>query len=297
MSRRVALLAGLAAALGLVRGVVALVDRPPPPPPALVDVDPAAVAGVVLGRGGATLALARDAASPTGWWVLGPAGARAAARPGVDALLERVVAWRADRPAGADPARHAERVLDEPRARALRLEAPDGRALADLLVGRLAGVELADALASGGALDPRRLGLFVRRRGEDAAWVVAEFLTRELEPDPRAWLAPPLGPVRPEDVARLRLPGLDLAFGEDGGAVDPARAAVLLDAALDLVPTAVAAGAPPGEALVVEVVLRDGEARQARLWTDGGRALAAGAGGVVEVDLRGLERLRALLRE
>lgn len=303
MSRRVALLAGLVAALALARGLVALADRPPAPPPALVEVDPADVARVVLARGAATLTLARDPAAPAGWWVLGPGDARAAARPGVDALLARVAAWRVDRPAGDDPARHAERVLDEGRARGLRLEAADGRTLADLLVGRIAGIELAEALGSGGALDPRRLGLFVRRRGHDATWVVAEFLTRELEPEARAWLAPPL-PVAAADVARLRLPGLEVAFSDgDARRVDDprpiaaARAAGLVFAALGLVPTAVAADAPPPDALAVEVVTRDGVARQARLWRAGGRALAAGPGGAVEVDPRGLERLLELLHD
>lgn len=316
MSPRLRTLLALVAGLLLTRGGVALVDRPPAPPAPLLDVDPAAVTRVVLGRGAASLALVREASAPGGWVVVDEGGRRATARPGVDALLERLRAWRRDRPAGRDPTRHAEWGVSEERARTLRLEAASGEPLADLLVGRIAGIELADAVSQGGALDTRRLGLFVRERGEDATWVVNEFLTRELEPTPAAWLAPPLQGVAPEDVARLEVRAGDLALAlvfapgaaprldGDPRPVEPGRARGLLLAALGLTPTGLPSVSQPPvtAAATVQVTTHDGTTRSTSVLTVEApgppRALATGPdGALLELDPRGLERLLARLRE
>jgi hypothetical protein len=299
----VVVLAGLVVALACARGLVALVDAPDARPGALVELDPAEVARVVLSRGARRLVLERSGA---GWLVRD--GARSApALPRVDALLARVRAWRRDRPAGADPSRHAAHGVDDEGARGLRLEAQDGRVLADLLVGRIAGIELADSAARGGAVDTTRLGLFARVRGDDATWVVNEFFTRELEPDPDAWLAPPFfGLAR--DVTRVVVGALILTLGEDGGRVegdarapDPLKVHALVGAVLGLAPTTLGGDGdrPPADALRVQVTTRDGSVREARVWRvpPSTRALALSSGSVIELDPRTVERLLARLRE
>lgn len=305
MSRRVRALLALVAALAALRGCAAWADRPPAPPPPLVDLDPARVTRLVLSRGATSLALARDATSPTGWSVVDAEGRTAAARPGVEALLARVRAWRCDRPAGGGAERHVEWGVSEGAARGLRIDAADG-VIADLLVGRIAGIELADAVTQGGRLDTRRLGLFVRRRGEDATWVVSEFLTRELEPTATSWAAPPLHGVAAPDVARLAvgdtvvvLPPDQPPRLESGAPVDPARARALLGAALGLVPRALAAApSDAGEPRRLEVATRDGAVRAARLWsTPAGGAIAEVPGGFVELEPRSVERLLAALAD
>ena len=216
MSRRVAVLAVVVAALVVLRAGVAHLDAPASPSAALADFDPADVARVVVSRGARRLVVERDA---TGWLVRD--GARSApALPRVDALLARVRAWRRDRPAGADPSKHASLGLDDEHARALRLEAQDGRVLAEVLVGRIAGIEVADSVAHGGALDTTRLGLFARARGDDATWVVNEFVTRELEPDADAWLAPPFFGLPREDVARVVVGSLVVTLDASGARVE-----------------------------------------------------------------------------
>lgn len=316
MSRRVRALTGLVAGLALLRGCVAALDRPPAPPPALLDVDPARVTRLVLTRGSTSLALSRDAASPAGWSLRDGAGRTAAARPGADALLERLRAWRCDRPAGGGPERHAEWGVSDDAARGLRLEGAEGEVVADLLVGRIAGIELADAVTHGGALDTRRLGLFVRRRGEDATWVVSEFLTRELEPTAAAWALPPLHGVAPQDVARLVVrrggatltlalpPGQPPRLDGDPAPIDPDRARALVQCALGLAPKDLAgppAAGEPLEEVGLEVTTHDGAVRACRLWrlaTPGPpRTLAEVPGGVVELEPRRVERLLTVLRE
>lgn len=314
MSPRVRVLLCAVAGLALARGCVAALDRPPAPPPTFFEGDPASVTRVLLTRGAASLALSRDATSPSGWSIVDEAGRTAAARPGVDALLERVRAWRCDRPAGGGPERHAEWGVSGDAARGLRLEAAGGQVAADLLVGRIAGIELADAVTQGGALDTRRLGLFVRRRGEDATWVVSEFLTRELEPTAAAWALPPLHGVAPQDVTRLavRGPGRSLVvlfapeqpprLENDPSPVDPARARTLLLCALGLMPRDLAGAMDgPGEALALELTTSDGSVRTCRLRlpaTPGPpRAFAGVPGGIVELDPRTVERLLTILAE
>lgn len=306
MSRRVVVLAGLVVALACARGLVALVDAPAARPDALVALDPAEVARVVLSRGARRLVLERERGS-AGWLVRD--GARSApALPRVDALLARVRAWRRDRPAGADPSRHAAHGVDDERARGLRLEAQDGRVLTDLLVGRIAGIELADSATRGGAVDTTRLGLFVRARGDDATWVVNEFFTRELEPDPDAWLAPPFFGLAREDVARVVVGPLALTLDERGARVDgdarapdPVKVHALTGAVLGLAPTTLGGEGdrPPGDALRVQVTTRDGASREARVWTvpPSTRALATSGEGVVELDPRTVDRLLARVRE
>ncbi len=217
MSRRVALLAACVATLALARVGVSTLDvagAASGGAPFLAR-DPDDVARVVLSRGGAALELARG---PAGWVVRTPRG-DVRAREGVDALVERIRAWRRERLAGADPALHAGWSVDEASARAVRLVGADGAVLADLLVGRIAGIELEDVRDQGAALDTSRLGLLVRARGDDRTWFVRDFVTRELEPDPRAWFVRPFAGLTPEAVRRLTLAG---AVSADV-AVEPGR--------------------------------------------------------------------------
>lgn len=341
MSRRVQVLLASVALLAATRGVVALVDEGPAVAPALVELDPAQIARVVLTRGARRLVLERESGpasvSATGWIVRGPDGARAAARVGLDDLLLRVLAWRRDRPAGDDPSKHAAWAVTDDAARCLRLEDAAGQPLADLRVGRIAGVEVADVIGRGGNVDTSRLGLLVRRSDEALTWVVTDFFTRELEPEPRAWLASPLVSALedvqrvavdvPEgrvamtfDAARQRAPAME----GDPRPVDGMRAHGLLTTVVGL--RAVGLGAvgerPPETGAfsleVVRVAAVEGEAAEggtrtervtAKVWlapartADGGpgvgppRALLDAGRGVIEIEAAALERLRAQVRE
>ncbi|MCA8920337.1 MAG: hypothetical protein KDD82_00935, partial [Planctomycetes bacterium] len=110
-----------------------------------------------------------------------------------------------------------------------------GAVLGELLVGQVTGVEPEDVREVGYALDTSQLGLFVRLPDEGRVYVVTDFVTRELEPDPRRWFAPPV-PVRPEEVTRLQRAGpegFDLLsgpfrFAGDPTPLDPRRAWGLL---------------------------------------------------------------------
>lgn len=245
--------------------------------PPLLAVDPDAVTRVVLARGERRVVLER--ASGASGWTLDGAPAKA---DEVEALLQRLRSWRRDRRAGDEAARHLEWGVDGPTARRVRLEGPDGALLGELLVGTIAGVEREAALATGGRLDTGRLGLFVRPADEATTWIVSDFVTRELEPDPAVWLAPPLPRGVPAAARRLAVqgpghsatvllaPDQPARFEGEARLPDPARVRALLAAALELTARDVAPpGAPPDEALRLEVTLDDGRSGAAALWQDG----------------------------
>lgn len=297
MSPRVRALLALVALAAALRLGLALLGGDPASglAPPLVAFDPAAVTRVRLARGERQVTLERE---PGGWALVAAAGRAPAQADAVEALLQRVGSWRRDRRAGDDPARHVEWGVDGPTARRVRLEGPPGAPGApdavELLVGTIAGVEREAALATGGRLDTGRLGLFVRAAEEPATWIVSDFVTRELEPDPAVWLAPPLPRAGPGAVRRLAVQGPGHAatvllapdqparLEGDARLPDPARVRALLAAALELTARDVAPpGPPPASALRLEVTLDDGRRGAAALWQDGAawRAAPLDAGG------------------
>lgn len=295
--RGLLVLVGLAAllrlGLALLGGGPGFELAPPLLGPAAAGVAPQRV---VLARGDREVTLELrppDLPGPSRWVVSRPAGRAPANDDGVEALLQRVQSWRRDRRAGDDPARHLEWGVDGPTARRVRLEDGSGARLAELLVGTIAGVEREAALATGGRLDTARLGLFVRPADEATTWIVSDFVTRELEPDPAVWLAPPLPRATPGAVRRLAVagpghtssvllaPDQPARLEGDARLPDPARVRALLAAALELTARDVAPpGPPPATALRLEVTLDDGRRGAAALWqADGGWRAASLDGG------------------
>lgn len=203
MSRRVLILAVVVAALAALEGALLLARPRVRLPERLLELDPGRVAALELSRAGrAPLLLARVAApdGQTGW-VVRSEGDLPAVGPAVEGLLQRVLGWRRERRASSDPGAWEQQQVTDEAARHLRLLGPEGAVLGELLVGGMTGVEPEDVREKGYSLDTDRLGLFVRRAGEDTTWVVTDFLTRELEPDPRPWLPRPLV-VPPREALR-----------------------------------------------------------------------------------------------
>ena len=273
----------------------------------LLRFEPAQVAVIELQRGVDRLRLERRG---EGWVVASHGGIPArAGQP--DALLSRLRGWRVERVAGADPAKHAEWKVDPERARQVRLRGAGGELLAEVWAGRVTGIARDLLREQGYRVDTRQLGLFARvREGEALAArtvVVNDFVTQELEPNPRSWFLRPLVRGERERAERLSLrrPGgrtLTLALRPqprlegDPRPVDGPRAYGALSALFALEALGPAAGAPPDGALQIALEVAGQEPQAWRLWAAGERWFLAGEGFAVEVaagEARGLvERLR-----
>lgn len=226
-SRRVVGWGTAVAVLATLRLVLALTQPRFEPPAPLLDFDPSRVDRVRIARGEQAVELVRKGEG----WVVASAG-DLPAHAGVGALIERLAGWRRERVAGETP--RDEWGVGPDRGKRVTLRAGDA-VLGELLVGQVTGIEPEDVREVGYALDTDQLGLFVRLPSEDRVYVVTDFVTRELEPDPRRWFAPPV-PVEPGQITRLRRggpEGFDLRagpfrFANDPTPVDPRRAGSLL---------------------------------------------------------------------
>lgn len=315
MSPRLKVLLGLVVALAAALGALRLLRPGYRPAGLLVDAAPARVARVELFRAGRPpLVLVKQEQ----WRVESHGGLPAR---GVDELLARLLSWRRERLASTEPSAWASQQVDDATARHVRLWGVAGEPIADLRVGGITGIEAEDIRDKGSALDTSRLGLFVRRADEPETWVVTEFVTRELEPDPRTWFMRPFTPPPRESLRRLRFErGLErfsvaLAFdrplvlereGQPPVPADPQMVGGLLVGleSLETIAAAPAGAAPPTDAMRLSIdtgeagdapLLVTGETLELTAWMDRERALLQVKGGpALEVTRLTGERLARL---
>ena len=321
MSRRVQLLGLLVALLAGLEAALLLTHPRVRPAPRLLELEPLQVERIEITRAGRPpLSLARAGASQAGEpvWVVRSHQDLPAIGPAVEGLLQRVLSWRRERRASSDPAAWPAQQVTEEAARHLRLYGPGEALLGEVLVGAITGIEPEDVRDKGYSLDTTRLGLFVRLRGEETTWVVTDFLTRELEPDPRPWLPRPLALPPREAIARVLVErgperfALLLQGGPprlEPGTI-PADAAAAGGVLLNL-ETLETLGPgpstpPPADALRLRLETREGQALELVAWGAGGqvfllpagaRALEVGGFGaprLLQLERAGLVRRRAL---
>ncbi|MGE0710067.1 MAG: hypothetical protein AB7N76_33775 [Planctomycetota bacterium] len=325
LSGRVLALAALVALLAGARALVWATARPRDRDVGalLLDFDPAQVQAIELQRGADRVRLERAGAG----WVVASHGGLPARERAPELLLERLRGWRIERLAGDDPARHAAWMVDAAQARQVRLLAGDGRRLAEVWVGRVTGIAADLVREQGFRIDLDKLGLFVRRlgapplglgplgSGADASdggadprtFVVNDFLTRELDPRPEVWFVRPLVRGSRERASRLvvRRPGappLDLRLTPpphiEGEArpIDFPRAFGALTALFLLEALGPAGGAPPPDAIELELEVQGEAPQRLRLWSRGARWFLATEQLAVEVRAGDAAQAAALTR-
>ncbi|MEZ6188159.1 MAG: DUF4340 domain-containing protein [Planctomycetota bacterium] len=295
ISRRVIVWGGLVLSLLALRGLLALTQTRYEPPGALLEFDPERVDRVELASGEARVVLEREGEG----WVVASAGGLPA-HAGVGALIERLAGWRRERVAGDAP-REGWGVSG---AGARRVTLAAGtEVLAELLVGQVTGIEAEDVREVGYALDTSQLGLFVRRPDEQRVYVVTDFVTRELEPDPRRWFAPPV-PLEAAAIARVQRAGPEgydlrpgpFRFANDPTPVDPRAAGSLWSwfAGLRVVGLAPEDAPTGGATYRLEA---GGGALELSLGSRDGRGFLALGGRVLEVEPLAADRLLQATRE
>ncbi|MBI3724241.1 DUF4340 domain-containing protein [bacterium] len=158
----------------------------------------------------------------------------------VEVMLARFLSWTRDRVAGEKTTNHALFQTTRENGIAVRLETASGSTVADLVVGGLTGVPLDASHENHGQLDPKALGRYVRLLPEESVYVVSDFVTGELEPDPAEWIERPIVKGDPEKVTLLAISRregslLQIAFGSpyarllpEGRPVDPVLARELV---------------------------------------------------------------------
>ena len=279
-SRRVVALGVLVAALGVARGVQALRGDGYEPAAPLARFEVSEVARIELSRGEAAVNLVRGEG---GWVVASHGGLPAHGR--VDQILARVRSWRRERVAGDDPEAEAEWNVDGAQTRRLVLRDGDGATLADLRIGGITGIEREDLRESGYSVDTDTLGLFVRAGDEPRVYVVTEFVTGDLEPEPGRWYRQPALAV---DVNGLRALAVSRAgaravvalhpaprFVDDPRPVDALALRGLLFHLARIVVVGPAEALPPDDAVAFELDPARGEPLTLRVWEDDGRYYAA----------------------
>jgi hypothetical protein len=257
---RVLVLALLVAALALTDAAVIAIDRRAeesraPLAGSLVSFNPQAVHKVTVSRAQRPPIVLERRGSE--WVVASHRGYPA--RPGrVDATLQRVLGWKRERLAGAanvggfaiTPDRAITIELEDEKGRPVASD-PQGRPVSAVLVGSLTGVDTESARQHGGNLDPHSIGRYVRAAPDESVFVVNDFVSGELEPEPGEWLDRPLVSAEEGKVRALVLAGRDgaplgLQFDprdprtSEGRPLDLERARALLRDVLSLAPTDVA---------------------------------------------------------
>src|SRR5581483_1179485 len=126
-----------------------------------------------------------------GAWVVASAKSFPARAGKVDQLLARIRSWKRERTAG-EAKNHEQFSVTREKGIGVRIEDFAGAPLADILVGALTGLDPEEARNKGGNVDTSRIGRYMRLADEDPVYVVSDFVTGELEPDPQEWLERPI---------------------------------------------------------------------------------------------------------
>jgi hypothetical protein len=194
VSERILWPLALVAGLLILDGTLAFLDRHKDTTEAtaggpIVPFDPAGVAKITLSREGKRSLVVSRAAQ--GAFVVATAKGFPARAGKVDATLKRLLNWRKLRIAG-DKTSHEQFAVTPEKGISIKLQDFTGAVIGELIMGSLTGVDSELARQMGGKLDPGTMGRLVRRVGEDEVYVVQDFVTGELEPDPAEWIDRPL---------------------------------------------------------------------------------------------------------
>lgn len=203
---RVLVLAILAFGIGLLDAAAITHDRQreserTPLAGSLLTFNTTAVRKLTIARSGKTpIVLERTAA---GWVVASHKGYPA--RGGrVDGIIQRLASWKRERLAGEKASQTKFGVTSETGI-SVKLEGEQGRAIGELVVGSLSGVDSEDARANGSHIDPSKIGRYVRVLPDDSIYVVSDFVTGELEPEPSEWLERPAGGTEEGKVRGIQI--------------------------------------------------------------------------------------------
>ena len=203
---RVLVLAILAFGIGLLDAAAITHDRKreaerTPLAGSLLSFNPTAVHKLTLTRSGRTpIVLER---TPAGWVAASHKGYPT--RGGqVDRLLQRLAGWKRERVAG-EQASQAKFGATRETAISIELEGEQGHSIGELLMGSLTGIDSEVARKENGHVNPDSIGRYVRVPPDDSVYVVSDFVTGELEPEPLEWLERPADPSEESKVRGVQI--------------------------------------------------------------------------------------------
>ncbi len=206
MNERLRWLISIVAALALLDGSLALLDRREEktrefhPGDPLVAFEPAGVAKVILTRPNKKpLVLAR---TQGGSWVVATAKDFPVRPNKVEQTLARMKTWKRDRIAG-DAGVHDKFSATKEKGISIKVEDFAGETLSEVIIGSLTGVDTEEARKNSGNLDPKTMGRYMREAREDTVYVVSDFVTGEFEPDDQEWFERPITGGDESKVVRL----------------------------------------------------------------------------------------------
>jgi hypothetical protein len=276
MSLRVRVLAGLVVALAVIRAVLFVTEAQGPVDRSLLRFDSAKVARIVLSQGSERLVIEEDSLKD-GRWRVASRGDLPVLEGAPQQLIARLRDWRSERTVGSASDRYADWGVSDALGRRVRLEDRDGAVLADVLVGRITGIDRDLARESGFNVDSSKLGLYVREAGQAEVVVVNDFASETLGPNARAWFLRPLvrgeattvvrvSLSRKDEAFTLRLKPDPAAFVGDARPPDPPKVFGFLQGLFRLEILGPAEGATPPDATRLRVDLNDGSSQALTLW-------------------------------
>lgn len=276
MSLRVRVLTVLVVALALIRAGLLFTESGGPADRSLLRFDSAKVARIVLSQGSERLVIEEDSRSD-GRWRVASRGDLPVLEGAPQQLIARLRDWRSERTVGSAVERYADWGVSDALGRRIRLEDRGGAVLADVLIGRITGIDRDLARESGFNVDSSKLGLYVRRAGQAEVVVVNDFGTETLGPNARAWFLRPLVRGEATTVVRvsvsaegeaftLRLRPDPAEFAGDARPPDPPKVFGFLQGLFRLELLGPAEGAPPVSATRVRVELDNGTSQTLVLW-------------------------------
>ncbi len=214
---------------------------------------------VEIRRGADEVLLERLADDPASEWKVSSAGGYPANRLQIARALQKLVRWDRGLVVGG-AAEHAEYLVTEEAGTRVTVRAADGSLLADVIVGKLAGIDAEAARQRGGQLDPKDFAIYIRRADEDAIYLFRDFVLGIFQAEIAPFLASPLVIFDPDSLVRLRAEraeggGIDVArpgprepwaLADDPRPLDPGAVALLASAVSRLTPLAVIGRDLPG---------------------------------------------------